>query len=31
MKHPETGDEVIARTEQEHIAYMEQGYIHEED
>ncbi len=31
MKHPETGDEVIARTEQEHIAYMEQGYIHKEE
>jgi len=31
MYNPETGDEVIARTEQEHIAYMEQGYIHKED
>lgn len=31
MVNPETGLEVIARTEQEHIAYMEQGYIHEED
>jgi hypothetical protein len=31
MYHPETGDEVVARTEAEHIAYMEQGYIHEEE
>jgi hypothetical protein len=29
MYNPETGDEVIARTEAEHIAYMAQGYIHE--
>jgi hypothetical protein len=31
MYNPDTGEKVIARTEQEHIAYMEQGYIHEED
>ena len=31
MYNPETGEEVIARTEQEHIAYMEQGYIHKEE
>jgi hypothetical protein len=31
MINPETGDEVIARTEQEHIAYMEQGYVHPEE
>jgi hypothetical protein len=31
MYNPDTGLKVIARTEQEHIAYMEQGYIHEED
>ena len=31
MRNPETGDEVIARTEAEHIAYMEQGYIHKEE
>jgi len=31
MINPETGDEVIARTEEEHIAYMEQGYIHVDD
>jgi hypothetical protein len=31
MYNPETGDEVIARTEQEHIAYMAQGYIHKEE
>ena len=30
MYNPETGDEVIARTEQEHIDYMAQGYIHED-
>ena len=30
MYNPVTGQEVIARTEAEHIAYMEQGYIHEE-
>ena len=31
MYNPETGEEVIARTEAEHIAYMEQGYIHKEE
>jgi hypothetical protein len=31
MSNPDTGDKVIARTEQEHMAYAEQGYIHEED
>lgn len=31
MYNPETGEEVIARTEQEHIAYMEQGYVHKEE
>ena len=31
MKNYETGDEVIARTEEEHLAYMAQGYVHEED
>jgi hypothetical protein len=31
MINPETGEEVIARTEAEHIAYMEQGYVHEGD
>jgi hypothetical protein len=31
MINPETGEEVIARNEQEHIAYMEQGYIHKEE
>jgi hypothetical protein len=30
MKNYETGDEVIARTEEEHLAYMAQGYVHEE-
>ena len=31
MFNPETGDEVIARTEQEHLQYMNQGYIHKEE
>jgi hypothetical protein len=31
MYNPDTGEEVIARTEAEHIQYMEQGYIHKED
>jgi hypothetical protein len=31
MYNPETGDEVIARTEQEHMDYMAQGYIHKEE
>ena len=31
MKNYETGDEVIARTEEEHLDYMAQGYVHEED
>ncbi len=31
MINPETGEEFIARTEEEHIAYMELGYLHEED
>jgi hypothetical protein len=31
MKNYETGDEVIARTEEEHLAYMAQGYVHTED
>ena len=31
MKNPITGDEKIARTEAEHIALMNEGYIHEED
>jgi hypothetical protein len=31
MYNPETGDEVIARTEQEHMLYMAQGYIHREE
>jgi len=31
MSNPDTGDKVIARTEAEHMAYMDQGYIHEED
>ena len=31
MYNPETGDEVIARTEQEHLDYMAQGYIHKEE
>jgi hypothetical protein len=30
MKNYSTGDEVIARTEEEHLAYMAQGYVHEE-
>ena len=30
MKNYETGDEVIARTEEEHLDYMAQGYVHEE-
>jgi hypothetical protein len=31
MCNPVTGDEVVARTEQEHLAYAEQGYIHKEE
>ena len=31
MYNPETGEEVIARTEQEHITYREKGYIEKED
>jgi hypothetical protein len=31
MYNPETGDEVIARTEQEHLDYGAQGYIHKEE
>jgi len=31
MYNPETGDEVIARTEEEHLAYSDQGYIHREE
>ena len=31
MYNPETEEEVIARTEAEHIQYQEQGYIHKED
>lgn len=31
MYNPETEDEVIARTEQEHLDYMAQGYIHKEE
>ena len=31
MFNPLTGEEVIARTEAEHLAYAEQGYIHKED
>lgn len=31
MYNPETGDEVIARTAQEHMDYMAQGYIHERE
>jgi len=31
MFNPETGEEVIARTEEEHITYMEQGFVHKED
>ena len=28
MKHPETGDEKIANTQQEHLDLQSQGYIH---
>lgn len=31
MVNPETGEEFIARTEAEHLAYAELGYIHKED
>jgi len=31
MYNPDTEEKVIARTEAEHISYMEQGFIHEED
>ena len=31
MYNPVTGDEVIARTQEEHQAYMAQGYIHEDE
>lgn len=31
MYNPDTGDEVVARTEAEHLAYAEQGYIHKEE
>lgn len=28
MVNPDTGEKVIARTEEEHMAYMDQGYVH---
>jgi len=31
MKDPVTGKEYIARTEAEHLAYAEQGFVHEEE
>jgi len=31
MCNPDTGEEVIARTEQEHLDYMAQGYYHKEE
>lgn len=31
MINPDTGDEVIARTEEEHLAYAAQGYVHGEE
>tara|TARA_R110000868_G_scaffold69724_5_gene204918 strand:- start:822 stop:2315 length:1494 start_codon:yes stop_codon:yes gene_type:complete len=31
MINPENGEEFIARTQEEHIAYMELGYVHRED
>jgi hypothetical protein len=31
MVNPETGEKVIARTEEEHMAYAELGYVHEEE
>lgn len=31
MRNPTTGEEVIARTEQEHLEYMSQGYVHMEE
>lgn len=31
MVNPETGEEFIARTEEEHLAYAELGYVHKED
>ena len=31
MLNPETGEEFIARTEQEHLDYAAQGYVHKEE
>lgn len=31
MYNPQTGDQVIARTEEEHVQYMNQGYIEKEE
>jgi hypothetical protein len=31
MVNPETGDKFYARTEEEHIAYAEMGYVHKDD